>query len=454
MNKLMKKRKEGDFCKNINNGYTIRSSVFGKFFIVIIFCLIAINAVFFEYFSLPGVEKISVGSGYELPPSHLGQMKAKIVDDAFMQGSAAPVMNAADRAITVISDNTVQCAEAGDYRLQFSLGGIIPVKSVELKVVEPVYVIPCGQSIGILLQTDGVTVVGHSPVLDEQGRALYPAKEAGLIMGDFITDINGTLITNDYQVAELINELGKVGETIKIKYTRNKQVMECQLEAVYCADTGSFRIGLYIRDNTAGVGTLTFYDPASGKYGALGHMISDLNDRGAAGDNKGSIVRANIQGIKSGTIGAPGEKMGVFVSSDWNGTIEKNSTFGIFGQIDSEPEGGHFAEAIPVAFSNEIETGAAEIYTVISGEQVEKYKINIVKILHNYRSSGKGLVIEITDERLLEQTGGIVQGMSGSPIVQNGKLVGAVTHVFINNPQKGYGCLAEWMIEEAGFPCY
>ena len=450
----MKKRKEGDFCKNINNSYTVKSSVFGRLFVAVIFCLIAVNAVFFEYFSLPWMEKISVGSSYELPANRLGQIRAKIVDDAFMQGTAAPVINALSRDIPVISGGAVQCTEAGEYRLQFSLGGIIPVKSVELKVVEPVYVIPCGQSIGILLQTDGVTVVGHSPVLDEQGRALYPAKEAGLIMGDFITDINGTPITNDYQVAEIINELGKAGEIIKIKYTRNRQVMECQLEAAYCADTRSFRIGLYIRDNTAGVGTLTFYDPVSGKYGALGHMISDLDNKGAAGDNKGSIVRANIQGIKSGTVGAPGEKMGVFVNSDWKGTIEKNSAFGIFGQMEQEPQAGHFTEAIPVALANEIKTGPAEIYTVISGEQVEKYKINIVKVLYNYRSSGKGLVIEITDERLLEQTGGIVQGMSGSPIVQNGKLIGAVTHVFINNPQKGYGCLAEWMIEEAGLSGY
>ncbi|MEG1501646.1 MAG: SpoIVB peptidase, partial [Clostridiales bacterium] len=277
--------------------------------------------------------------------------------------------------------------------------------------------------------------------------AIYPAKDSGFETGDFIIKINDISVNNNQQVAEIIDKAGKMDMKLNVKYIRNGEAKTTEIKALYCEDTKSYRTGLYIRDNTAGVGTLTFYDPVSGKYGALGHMISDLQDKST---NKalGSIVRANIQGIKIGRKGVPGEKMGVFVGGSWQGSIEKNTNFGIFGSLDKEMKSDFYPQALPIALIDQVKEGPAKILTVINGEKIEEYDINIMKILPNHKASGKGMVIEVTDERLLSQTGGIVQGMSGSPIIQNGRLIGAVSHVFINDPMKGYGCFAFWMMEE------
>ena len=286
-----------------------------------------------------------------------------------------------------------------------------------------------GHSIGILLRTQGVTVVGHSPVISEKSQALYPAKEAGLEAGDFITKINGQEINKDRQVAEIVNKAGQGRKILHIEFLREQQTMEIDVKPLYCQDSGSFRIGLYIRDNTAGVGTLTFYDPKSNKYGALGHKVTNLEGYSSQEKDKGKIVPADIQGIKIGKKGLPGEKMGVFSGDKWQGNIENNSDYGIFGEMSKPLTNPYYSQPLPIALANQVKIGPAEIYTVLSGEKIEKFAIKINRILPNYRASGKGMIVEVTDPRLLEATGGIVQGMSGSPIIQDGRLVGAVTHV-------------------------
>jgi len=165
---------------------------------------------------------------------------------------------------------------------------------------------------------------------------------------------------------------------------------------------------------------------------------------------KGRIVKADIQGIKPGKKGEPGEKIGIFNGDELRGNIEINSHFGIFGRLNKPLDNPYYKNGIPIALSNQIKEGPAEIITVISGDKLEKFDIRILRVLPQHQPTGKGLVIQITDPRLLKATGGIIQGMSGSPIIQEGKLVGAVTHVFVNDPTKGYGCLAEWMLLEAG----
>jgi len=253
-----------------------------------------------------------------------------------------------------------------------------------------------GHSIGILLHTQGVTIVGHSPVITEKSQALYPAKEAGLAVGDFITKINGREVNKDRQVAEIINQAGKEGKTLHLEFLREEQPMEVDLKPLHCQDSDSWRIGLYIRDNTAGVGTLTFFDPRSKMFGALGHKVTNLEGHGSEEKNKGMIVPADIQGIKIGKKGLPGEKMGVFSGDQWHGNIEKNSDFGIFGEMSEDLTNPFYKNPLPIALANQVKIGSAEIYTVLSEEKIEKFTININRILPNYRASGKGMIIEVT----------------------------------------------------------
>ena len=337
---------------------------------------------------------------------------------------------------------------ANSYRLDFRIG-MLPLRSVTVAEITPLEVVVGGHSIGILLQTEGVTVVGHSAVIDDNGLTVYPAKNAGLRTGDFVTEINGIPIHSNAQIRSLIDEIGASGNICTIRYLRDGIVRSMEIEPLHCSDSQSFRIGLYVRDNTAGVGTLTFYEPISGIFGALGHGVSNMQ-YGVDDEEIGSIVRAAIQGIRTGEKGSPGEKLGVFIGSNWQGSITTNGNFGIYGRLQQEIVNDNFPQRLPVALPHQVEPGPAIIYTVIAGEEIQAFEIEIVRTMPNYLNSSKGMVIEITDEYLLAATGGIVQGMSGSPIVQNGRLVGAVTHVFVNNPQRGYACFAKWMLEEAG----
>lgn len=339
--------------------------------------------------------------------------------------------------------------QPGTYHVNYSLFGALPLKTVEVDVVTPLRVLSGGQSVGVLLQTRGVTVVGYSPVIDAQGGVYYPAKEAGLNLGDFITKINGIEVIDDYQVADIINQYGSNGEVLTFTVRRDNGTEDIPVKPGYCYDTQSYRIGLYVRDNAAGVGTMTFYEPRTGKYGALGHMIADLDGKSEQGENKGIIIESEIQGVKPGQRGVPGEKIGVFVGGGWQGTIEKNSELGVFGVIEEPLRNDIYPELLPVALQENVHEGPAEIITVLNGSEMEKFSVEIEKVMLQQKPSGKGLIVKITDKELLERTGGIVQGMSGSPIIQDGYLIGAVTHVFVNDPTKGYGCLAEWMVQEA-----
>jgi len=218
---------------------------------------------------------------------------------------------------------------------------------------------------------------------------------------------------------------------------------------LYSTADGAYRIGLYLRDSAAGVGTLTFYDPETRRYGALGHIILDSDTHQPINLSEGSIVKAKIINVKAAQKGQPGEKTGIFIDGSL-GNIEKNSPYGIFGEITDlhKPE-SPYPDPLPMALSTQVETGPAEILTVIDGETIDSYAVVIEKISYQASPADKGIVIRVVDEKLLQSTGGIIQGMSGSPIIQNGKLVGAVTHVFINDPTRGYGIFIEWMFQEA-----
>ena len=307
---------------------------------------------------------------------------------------------------------------------------------------------PGGQAIGILLRTDGILVVGQSPIFVD-GEAQNPAEEAGIQPGDVITSVGDTAVTHDDQLALLVNQLGEQHKSVILHIQRQNREMIKEITPIYCAESKSYRIGLLIRDNAGGVGTLTFVDPETMEYGALGHMISNNETQSKINILKGKLVTAQIQGIKKGTSGYPGEKIGRFVSNFSMGTIEKNTTAGIFGVLTDENvlTESSYTQALPTAAPNQIVLGPAQIFTAIDGNKVECFDVEIEKVMPAHKD-GKGLVVRVTDPVLLEKTGGIVQGMSGSPIIQNGRIIGAVTHVFINDPTRGYGILIHDMLQE------
>ena len=307
---------------------------------------------------------------------------------------------------------------------------------------------PGGQAIGILLRTDGILVVGQSPIFVD-GEAQNPAEEAGIQPGDVITSVGDTAVTHDDQLALLVNQLGEQHKSVILHIQRQNREMIKEITPIYCAESKSYRIGLLIRDNAGGVGTLTFVDPETMEYGALGHMISNNETQSKINILKGKLVTAQIQGIKKGTSGYPGEKIGRFVSNFSLGTIEKNTTAGIFGVLTDENvlTESSYTQALPTAAPNQIVLGPAQIFTAIDGNKVECFDVEIEKVMPAHKD-GKGLVVRVTDPVLLEKTGGIVQGMSGSPIIQNGRIIGAVTHVFINDQTRGYGILIHDMLQE------
>lgn len=345
----------------------------------------------------------------------------------------------------------LETANIGNSTVQFKLLGFIPIRTVQVDVLPVIKLIPGGNSIGVVLHSRGVIVVGNSPITIEKEQQVNPAKDGGIHVGDVILSINGTLVQSDSQLAEVIDQSGKEEEILNIVLKRGEEEMTIKIKPVLCHETKRYRIGLFVRDSAAGVGTLTFHEPESKVYGALGHIITDSDTNQPIDCEQGKIVGAKVSGIQHGLRGQPGEKIGVFIEGDQLlGNIEKNTKFGIYGKLSTKITNELYSEAIPVASMNQIQTGYAEILTVVDGQTIERFAIDIQKINLQESPEGKGIVIKVTDPLLLEKTGGIVQGMSGSPIIQNGKLIGAVTHVFVHDPTRGYGCFIDWMLMEVG----
>ena len=333
--------------------------------------------------------------------------------------------------------------------VSYKLFGIFPLSSGEVEVMKPMQLIPGGQSIGVTLKTKGVMVVGQAGVVDKAGKKVFPAKEAGIEVGDILLKVNNKEVSTDQDVSNAVHSAGEQNGNATIIYKHQEQVIEKIVNPVFCVETGRYRMGLFVRDEAAGVGTLSFLDPVSKQYGALGHVITDADTNQKIEVSNGKIMASTIYAIEKGKRGQPGEKIGSFVmNSPFTGTIEKNTITGIFGKMDGQLVNPYFKEAIPVGWESEVKVGPAKIYTVLQGEKIEEFDVNIDRIMHN-RADSKNMIVRVTDPRLLEVTGGIIQGMSGSPIVQDGKIIGAVTHVFVNDSQRGYGVFIQNMIKES-----
>ena len=330
----------------------------------------------------------------------------------------------------------------------------IPIKKVDVHVLKDFRVIPGGQSIGVKLNTVGVLVVGHHLINTISGKK-SPGEIAGIKIGDIITEINGNKIEKMTDVAPFVQSAGQEGKALDMVISRESGKFTTKLTPLKDKGENIFKLGLYIRDSAAGIGTMTFVHPQSKKYGALGHVISDMDTKQPIVVEDGQIVRSTVTSIEKGSNGDPGEKLARF-SSDREivGNIQKNSPFGIFGEMVKDLKNGVMDKPLPIALSHQVKEGPAKILTVVSDDRVEAFDIEIVSTIPQKFPATKGMVIKVTDPKLLKKTGGIVQGMSGSPIIQDGKLIGAVTHVFVNDPTSGYGVHIEWMLNEAGINIY
>jgi len=341
----------------------------------------------------------------------------------------------------------------GQSDVVYDIGGF-PIKNISVQVLPEIKVIPGGQSIGVKLNSLGVLVVGYHQIETKTGKK-SPGEIAGIQIGDIITKINGKKIEKMGDVNPFIQEAGKTGKPLQIVLKRNDDLIETTLTPVQDQNQNSYRIGLYIRDSAAGIGTMTFYEPKSKKFGALGHVISDIDTKKPIVVHDGKIVRSTVTSIEKGSNGSPGEKLARFSTErDEIGSITKNTPFGIFGKLNKPIENGVLDKPLPIALSHEVKKGPAKILTVVDQNKVEAFDVEVVSTVNQKFPATKGMVIKVTDQKLLDKTGGIVQGMSGSPIIQNGKLIGAVTHVFVNDPTSGYGVHIEWMLQDAGIDLY
>ena len=378
-------------------------------------CVAVLGLVLFGYFTLPQAITVSA----EIPAI----------------GMYSPVES---RNATISASATQTAGKQQDY----ALFGVVPVKTVSVTQTDRKYVYAGGDVIGLQMLTDGVVVVDVQSFESVNGE-VSPAKDAGLQKGDIITAVNGVLVSDNQSFSAAISKSD--GAEIDMTFLRGSQEKHAFVTPQLCKQSGVYRCGAWVRDSTVGIGTMTYYDPSTGIYGALGHCVSDSDTGEMLPIAGGQIVDAYVWSIKKGESGTAGE-LGGSLEEEVIGSIEKNCQSGVYGILYEAPL---CAGEYPVAWETEVKTGPAEIMLSLDGETIESYDIEIERINADYNAEIKNMVVKITDEALLEKTGGIVQGMSGSPIIQNGMLVGAVTHVLVNDPTKGYGIFIENMLDAA-----
>lgn len=340
---------------------------------------------------------------------------------------------------------TVMANQVDRYKLQLKLFGVIPLKDVDVEVIQDIRLKPAGIPIGIYVKTKGVLVVGIGEFEGENGQKYSPARYI-FKTGDYILEINDQEINTKKELINIINHSD--GQEMVFKVQRKDAVIEVKAKPEQNKN-GEYKMGIWVRDNAQGVGTMTYIDE-NGSFGALGHGINDIDTSTLMSLSKGTLYHTEIIGITRGGVGAPGELTGFIEYDDENimGDITANTTRGIFGVCTEETALSATGDYLPLGLKQEIEIGPAEILCSL-GEETKTYDVEIVEIHLENNNVNRGIVLEITDPELLAVTGGIVQGMSGSPILQNGKLVGAVTHVLVNDPTKGYGVFIENMLEAA-----
>ena len=299
--------------------------------------------------------------------------------------------------------------------------------------------IPGGQAVGVALKTQGVLVIS---------RASRQEIKTPLRVGDVILSVQGKAISSAQELSGRVAEAD--ADSVELSVLRAGRAITLRADSPVSSTDGRRRLGVWVRDSTAGVGTLSYMDPATQAYGALGHAIVDGDTGDMLSVRDGAILQAEIVGVAKGESGRAGELKGSFLKEGKQiGTLVHNSTYGIYGIMEEQPEGLLYPQGLPIGDRRQAHEGAATIISTVDGDGPKAYTVEILRCFDQDKPSQKGMILRVTDARLLEKTGGIVQGMSGSPIIQNGKLIGALTHVYLSDPTQGYGMYIEWMLEQS-----
>lgn len=352
-----------------------------------------------------------------------------------------------NQVIETLSNNQINTINrTGKANVKLSLFEKVFVKNIDVNVLPKTTVIPVGSIAGIKLYTSGVLVVGMSEIEGIDNKKYKPYEDTGIEEGDTIISINDKEIVS---TDDLVNRVNKSnGEKIKIGFRHDDNIKECSILPVKTS-SNEYKLGLWVRDSEAGVGTVSFYEPSTKSFGALGHGITDMDTEQLINISSGEFITTKILNIVKGKSGNPGRIQGTIDNQKNIGTISKNTKFGVYGKVDNLSSLKiDTSKEMEVALRDEIKIGKATIMCSIENDKIEEYEIEIERIYKENNYDNKSMLIKITDNRLLEKTGGIIQGMSGSPIIQNGKFVGAVTHVLVNNPTEGYGVFGDIMIKQ------
>ena len=359
----------------------------------------------------------------------------------FVVQTGLPMLAASDGgAVSVLASQdervTISAEAGGQTSVTFSLLGLIPVHETRVNVVEERTLIPGGQAVGVALKTRGVLVVSDAA----KGRALRA--------GDVILAADGKNVESTKALSEQVGTAQT--DTVRLEVLRGGQTITVDAQAEPDPSDGRRKLGVWVRDSTAGVGTLTYIDPANQAYGALGHAIVDADTGRLLAAREGAILHASIVGVTKGQSGKAGELKGNFLKAgEQIGSLMENCEYGIYGVLDDMPENLLYPQGLRAGARSAVHTGAASIIATVDADGPQEYGVEIVRCFAQSEPSQKGMILRVTDERLLEKTGGIVQGMSGSPILQDGRIIGAVTHVYLSDATQGYGMYIEWMLEKS-----
>lgn len=344
-----------------------------------------------------------------------------------------------------VTEVSVSSRDIGDAVVSTKLFGFLPWKAVHVNVVPREDVVVGGESIGVILHSRGLIVIGFQRIGTSEAS---PAADAHIQVGDVVERANGQVLNS---VTDLRQSVKQSDGHLELQIRRGREHKRIYVSPVIDVN-GEWHLGMFVRERTTGVGTLTFYDPKNHRFGALGHLISDA-DTGQPIEGTGPVYPSEVTDVVRGEPGKPGEKRGRFVRSIGQiGDIQQNTPFGVFGKMEMAPGVQGPLKELPVALPEQVHKGPAQILTVLHGQTVQSFDVEIENLVHQDKPAIKSMVVRVTDARLLKEAGGIVQGMSGSPIVQDGRLVGAVTHVFVSDPTRGYGVYAMWMVETCVHP--
>jgi len=344
--------------------------------------------------------------------------------------------------ITLSDPLTIESSQACTAQMTLNAFGM-PLKRVTLDILPEIEVVPCGLTVGVEIRTDGVMVLGTGSVKTNDGEAQNPS-EGKLVSGDLILDVNGEPLNGKNDLKDAVE---KSQSELELKIRRDNTLMTTTVSPVKSEEDNLNKIGVWVRDATRGIGTITYYNPVSQKFGALGHGILDVDTKKLMTVKDGTIMEAQITDIKKGDKGSPGELVGVLHSDVTLGNIKINTPYGIYGSMDLMGVNKLTAQKMPIALQDQVHEGPAVIYSNVDSE-IKQYDVYIENVNRFSNDETKGMVLRITDPALLRKTNGIVQGMSGSPIIQDGRIIGAVTHVFVQDPTKGYGIFIENMLRQ------